>query len=60
MKSHGVTIEKNLVTSTFTCYTIYLVLVLNFECVDAILWCYHPENLFSSTFTWYYLFSMYF
>ena len=37
MKSHDVTTEKNLVTSTFTYCTIYLVLVLIFACVDAIL-----------------------
>ena len=36
MKSYDVTIEKNLVAIPFTWYAIYWVLVLIFECVDAI------------------------
>ena len=36
MKSYDVTIEKKLVAITFTWYTIDRVLVLIFECVNAI------------------------
>ena len=58
--------NENLVSSTFTWYSLYLLprvsygdfkVILTSESVDEILWCDHSnENLVSSTFTWYSLY----